>query len=69
MVYEFTPHGVVVSVSLIHFLLKENNAWSHAVLGQGYAMPLPIRNALLSGEAEWQIKNPNLLTITLVESQ
>ena len=65
---EFFAHGGVATPSLITALKNDNSSWAHAVLGQVWAMPADFRNALLSGDAEWQIPNRQTLIITLVES-
>ena len=66
---QFTPNGCIATPSLISALIKENNGWSKAVLGQCFCIPADIQKRLLSGELEWQTPNEKTLIITLPESQ
>jgi hypothetical protein len=64
---EFHANGVVASVSLIHALQDNNNSWSRCVLSQCFKVPSEYAEALLAGEAEWQILNKSTIIIGLVK--
>jgi len=62
-------HGGVATPALFAALLENNGPWAHSVLAQMWSMPDQLINAVLSGEAEWQIENRSTIIITLVESR
>ncbi len=66
---EFFAHGGVATPALIAAIQQDKGPWAHAVLGQSWGMPENYRNALLNGDAEWQIPNEKTLIIILAESQ
>ena len=66
---EFTANGGVATPSLISALMKDNGRWARAVLGQSWGIPDRTIDAVLSGDAECQVKNKRTLIIILPESQ
>jgi hypothetical protein len=65
---EFHAQGAVASESLIRALQRDRDGWAESVLGQCFGIPKEYRDALLAGEAEWQILNPNTIIIGLVKN-
>lgn len=65
---EFHGEAVVASESLIRALQRDHDKWADAVLSQCFKVPIEYREALLAGEAEWQILNHSTITIGLVKT-
>lgn len=57
----------VASEALIRALQRDHDSWADSVLSQCFKVPKEYREALLAGEAEWQIPNSTTITIGLVK--
>lgn len=64
---DFHANGAVASEALVLALIKNNNGWARAVLSQCFSVPKEYAEALLAGEAEWQIPNMSTITIGLAK--
>ena len=62
---EFHGYGVVASESLVRALQRDHADWADSVLSQCFKVPREYREALLAGEAEWQIPNTSTIIIGL----
>lgn len=66
---EFHSTTAVASETLVEFLQqKANDSWARAILSQDFKVPPEYVEALLTGAAQWKIKNPSTLIIGLGEN-
>lgn len=65
---EFHSEVCVASESLVRALQRDHDGWADAVLSQCFKVPKEYREALLAGEAEWQIPDTSTIIIGLVKT-
>lgn len=65
--HSYFVDGGVLSPEFMASLIADKK-WAHCLLSQCFGMSEPVREALLAGEAQWQIQSKKVLSVTLSES-